>query len=177
MNAQLIVDFVLLGVLALTIAFFIKDEIAHKKLMEKLDEFELDEPHESFYDPIVDLRATQTVPAHWAERIERFNRERGLIDAGFNQDTEVMMLSEELEEFASAIIETEQVDALCDIIVVAVGSLLKLGYDVDCVMQETLEEIESRRGSIGKDGKWHKDRKQNPSTLYKANYTKCKEEK
>jgi hypothetical protein len=42
-------------------------------------------------------------------------------------------------------------------------------------MAETLLEINSRKGSVDPlTGKWQKDKDQDPSTLYKANYDNAK---
>ena len=65
------------------------------------------------------------------------------------------------------------VDAYCDVIVFAVGAIMKLGYDPEKALLEAGKEINSREGSMI-DGKWTKDVNQNPSTLYKADYDKCK---
>jgi phosphoribosyl-ATP pyrophosphohydrolase len=110
------------------------------------------------------------------EGIVQFNLDRGLTD--FCPTAEYKMLFEELQEFLMAAAQDdthEMVDALCDVIVVAVGGLSKLGYAPDTALQETVKEIRSRNGSFNSDtGKWEKDRNQDPSTLYKADYTKAK---
>lgn len=108
--------------------------------------------------------------------IVKFNTDRNLVK--YDSTTEYGMLFEELQEFLLASAkrdEQEAVDALCDIIVVAVGSLHKLGYDPGLALSETLKEIHSRQGSINTDtGKWEKDRNQDPNTLYKADYALAK---
>ena len=115
-------------------------------------------------------------------RIEAFNRQRGLLDE-FNRNVELAMLEEELREFKDAPNRHELIDVLDDIIVVATGALFKLGIDPDLSMLETLTEIESRRqnpiqadnwlrnGSNGE--KWLKDKNQCPETLYQADYDDC----
>jgi len=109
--------------------------------------------------------------------IVQFNLDRGLTD--FSPTPEYKMLHEELQEFLVAAAQNntyEMVDALCDITVVAVGSLSKLGYDPNKALQETVKEITSRKGAFNKStGKWEKDRNQDPTTLYKADYEKAKE--
>ncbi len=109
------------------------------------------------------------------QRIEIFNIERGLLDNGFNYDLELSMLMEEIKEFKVANAygdKNEMVDALCDIIVVATGGLLKLDYDPTRAMNETLKEIEDRTGTINPvTGKWQKKLRGNE---YKANYGRCK---
>lgn len=106
-----------------------------------------------------------------------FNNTRQLTE--FNGEAEYNMLTEELQEFLVACSdedEHEQVDALCDLIVVATGAIHKLGYDPRSALQETVKEISSRKGSLNEDsGKWEKDLNQNPDTLYEADYTNAKE--
>lgn len=61
--------------------------------------------------------------------------------------------------------------------------LFSLGYDPYKSMIETIKEISSRKQdpkqaaeweSGKKEGKWMKDKNQDPSTLYKADYNSCK---
>jgi len=100
-------------------------------------------------------------------KIELFNAERNLLRR-YNKDTEIRMLEEELQEYKDANNDFDEIDALCDIIVVAVGSMLKKGYSPTRAMEETCKEILSRKGNIGKDGKWYKDK----SVIgYKADYS------
>ena len=102
-----------------------------------------------------------------------WNQERGLLEAKFDKDNEENMLWEECMEFQEAKDPEEMIDALADIIVVAIGTMFKLGYKPNDVMYETLKEITSRTGSINPEtGKWEKD--PNAKT-YKANYAKCKQ--
>jgi len=109
----------------------------------------------------------------WKE-IEEWNRERGLLDK-FDHLNEYAMLEEELDEFIDAKTDDEKADALCDLIVIATGALYKLGYDPVCAMGETIHEIKSRRGSIGPDGKWLKDKSpEAQAKWYKADYNKCR---
>jgi len=103
------------------------------------------------------------------ERIELFNAQRGLLD-NYNKENEIEMLREELVEYIDAEDIFEEVDALCDIIVVATGSLLKLGYDPTIAMEQTCKEILSRKGSIDANGKFQKDR---TTEWYKADYSRA----
>lgn len=109
-------------------------------------------------------------------QIVDFNVDRNLVD--FNSNLEYAMLFEELQEFMMASAqenEHEMVDGLCDVIVVAVGAIYKLGYYPDAALLETVKEISSRKGAIDQEtGKWQKDLNQDPSTLYKADYTTVK---
>lgn len=104
--------------------------------------------------------------------IIEFNIQRGLTD--FNAIAEYKMLEEELNEFLTAHAENneyEMLDALCDLIVFAVGGIYKLGYAPAAALQETVKEILSRKGSFDAvSGKWKKDLNQDPATLYKAKY-------
>lgn len=108
--------------------------------------------------------------------IIEFNKQRELND--FNAIAEYKMLEEELQEFLTAYAENdeyEMVDALCDIIVFAVGGIRKLGYAPEAALQETVKEIMSRKGSLDEvSGKWQKDPSQDPATLYKAQYSNAR---
>jgi len=110
------------------------------------------------------------------EGIVKFNTDRNLTE--YLPFSEYNMLMEELQEFmwgGANNDETEMVDALCDIIVVATGALHKLGYDPTKALGETVKEINSREGDFNKStGKWEKNPNQDPKTLYKANYKTCK---
>ena len=67
-----------------------------------------------------------------------------------------------------------EVDAYCDIIVFAIGALLKLGYDPEKALTETAKEINSRQGEMI-DGKFEKFLSPAMKELwYKANYDICK---
>ena len=106
------------------------------------------------------------------DRIIAWNEERGLIDKGFDHHTEWKMLHEELEEFMIATDEEwEQINALCDLIVLSVGAMAKMGIDPKCAMNETLKEIESRTGAVDPEtGKWMKDK---DAVTYKPQYIEC----
>ena len=118
--------------------------------------------------------------------IIEWNKSRNNVE--FNCVNEYQMLSEELTEFLTAYneeIEEDMIDALCDIIVVATGAIHKLGYDPKISMIETIEEISSRQQdpqqkeiwkNWGASGKWMKNKDQDESTLYKANYLEAKYE-
>jgi len=67
------------------------------------------------------------------------------------------------------------VDAIADLGVFGCGDFLKLNYDIKKVQSEVLDEISSRKGAWSDEkGKWIKDPDQDSSTLYKADFTKCK---
>ena len=119
-------------------------------------------------------------------RIRRFNVERNMIDT-WSSKVEYENLLEELNEFREACIEDDEheiIDALADICVFAIGAMYKRGYSFEDCMDEVLQEIESREqnpiqkeewekhGANGR--KWLKDKNQDPATLYKADYSKCK---
>jgi len=119
----------------------------------------------------------------WKASLAQWRQERGLTTP---QDTTTTngkpiitnMLQEELDELTRAIVinnENETVDALADLIVLSANHIGQLGYDLDLVMKETLKEISSRIGTVNPStGKWEKDRSQDPSTLYSAQYNLCK---
>jgi len=109
------------------------------------------------------------------KEIVDWNIERSLDQKPHSRSGANRMLIEELLEFngiedeamldslsaqisaGPPVTEDEKVDALCDIIVIATGELLKLGYDPQLAMAETLREINSRTGAFNKEsGKWEK---------------------
>lgn len=113
--------------------------------------------------------------------IVEWNKNRN--NTEFVRTNEFAMLHEELMELMSATNDHEEVDALCDLIVIATGAIWKLGYDPELSMIETLREINSRKQdpiqkamwkAKGISGKWLKHKEQDPSTLYKADYDKAK---
>lgn len=66
------------------------------------------------------------------------------------------------------------VDAYADIIVFAVGAIMKLGYDPQRVIKEVGKEINSRIGEIV-DGKFQKDTSDKAKAeWYKADYSQAK---
>ena len=69
----------------------------------------------------------------------------------------------------------DEVDAFGDIIVFAVGAIMKLGYDPEITLQEISKEINSRKGSIIK-GKFQKFKPDEDGYKkpYKANFSKAK---
>ena len=120
----------------------------------------------------------------WKDSLKHWRNSRGLTKPQIviNKETGnpaiVDMLLEEVEELRLAILagdEHEIVDASNDLIVLSSNNLAQYNYDVDLTMKETLKEISSREGSINSTtGKWTKDPNQDPSTLYKADYSTCK---
>lgn len=67
----------------------------------------------------------------------------------------------------------DAVDAYCDIIVYAVGAIMKLGYDPEHALVECCKEIEDRTGKYNPEaGKWVKS-KPKPNA-YKADYSRAK---
>lgn len=125
-------------------------------------------------------------------KIVEWNKERGLIERGFNHKKEASFIIEELlestgdydsltaqeasQKYAEEIItktpeDSEKiVDALADIIVFATGGIAKLGYNPRDVMEEVYKEINSRTGTLI-DGKFVKDPN---AKIYTANLAECK---
>ena len=123
----------------------------------------------------------------WKIALRKWRDKRGLIKPQTNEI--VSMLQEEVNELQSAINnndEDEIIDALSDIIVFATNHMEQMRYDLDLVMKETIKEISSRKQDIvqakrwknnpelKEKEKWQKDKNQDPSTLYKANYSRCR---
>ena len=108
--------------------------------------------------------------------IIKFNTDRRL--TYFNPESELAMLNEEVLELTKAIQDKDEyeiIDALNDIRVLVTGALWKLGQDPEASTLETCKEILSRKGDFNPTtGKWEKDKNQDKSTLYKADYTKSR---
>ncbi|MFT7328069.1 MAG: hypothetical protein ACI870_000247 [Crocinitomicaceae bacterium] len=126
------------------------------------------------------------------EKIVQWNRERGLIEKGFNHTKETSFIIEELlestgnydsisareraTEIASQITHDAKhepeviIDALFDIIIFATGAMAKLGYDPTKAMDEGFKEINSRNGTLI-DGKFVKNL---DAEMYEADFTSCK---
>ena len=97
-------------------------------------------------------------------------------------------LEEELQEFREAYEanDTEgMVDALQDLTVIAAGETVKLGFNPELCLKQTVKEISSReqcpdqaaswaKGDRMPGEKWLKNRDQDPATLYSADYSTCK---
>ena len=118
--------------------------------------------------------------------IVKLNEERyGL---SFNPTQAYNKLYEELEEFKEANLNNdniEMLDALNDIIVIAIGEIRKMEYNPIYTLNEVVKEISSRKQDViqevrWKEGdkkpgeKWFKDKWQDPESLYKANFNKAR---
>ena len=116
----------------------------------------------------------------------KLNQER--YGTTFDLDRALDKLKEELQEFIDAS-ETQyeygQVDALNDIIIIATGELIKLGYNPELTLKQTVKEITSRQQDPAQakrwvindkqpGEKWLKNQNQPESTLYTADYSTCK---
>jgi len=120
----------------------------------------------------------------WKDSLKHWRAQRSLtkpqvvINENTGNPAIVDMLLEEVEELRLALLannEHEIIDACDDIVVLSSNHVAQSGYDIDLTMKETLKEISSRKGAINPTtGKWTKDPNQDPSTLYKANYTTCR---
>lgn len=97
-------------------------------------------------------------------------------------------LNEELVEFEDGFDRAdthEMIDALADIIVIAAGEMVKLGFNPELCLKQTVKEITCREqdpeqaiawaaGNKELGEKWLKDPKQDPSTIYTADYSTCR---
>ena len=91
------------------------------------------------------------------KNIISWNRHRK-IPKVFDTEAEVKMLDEEVHELLLAKTDSDRVDALADLVVIAVGGMWKLGFDPEHVMYEVINEIDSRGGSFDTEsGKWIKE--------------------
>lgn len=106
----------------------------------------------------------------------------------FDADKAIEKLQEELQEFIDAdeLQDTDGlIDSLGDIIVIAAGEITKLKYNPELVLKQIVKEITSRTqdpiqaqawatGDRQPGEKWIKDKNQDPSTLYVADFSTCK---
>lgn len=118
--------------------------------------------------------------------IMKLNKER--YGTTFNFEKALEKLEEELQEFLDAFEAGDvngMVDALQDLTVIAEGETVKLGYNPELCLKQTVKEILSREqcpdqaaawanGERLPGEKWLKNPKQDPSTIYKADYSTCK---
>lgn len=137
------------------------------------------------------------------KEIERFQTDRGLDKKEYSPFNEHANIVEELLEsigidtpkkdrkqlaanFADFIVlnsvdkpmipttKEDRVDAYCDIVVFAIGAILKLGFDPETALIEVGKEINSREGSMI-DGKFEKDLSDaSKAKWYKADYALAK---
>ncbi len=106
----------------------------------------------------------------------------------FDFNKAMSKLQEELDEFGEGFTKAdthEMVDALADIIVIAAGEIVKLGFNPELCLKQTVKEISSRNqcpeqasrwamNNKQHGEKWLKDPNQPQSTLYIADYSTCK---
>jgi len=126
--------------------------------------------------------------------IIKFQKDRLLDKQPFIFETEVLHILEELVEMLGyeslyarekaktifqhfrnhePVEEEKLVDAFADIIVFAVGSIMKLGYEPKCVLNEVSKEVNSRVGTII-NNKFVKDKSPEArAKWYRANYNQC----
>jgi len=145
-------------------ASFIFEEIGVENLRLKTPEGKID----SLCDATVfSINALALIPGGIQYMIENF---KYICDSKY---TVSILLNEALE----------LLDPLSDIqchfrniIVIAKGMIVNMGYDYEKSMQETLKEIESRKGVFNPEsGKWEKFKDEESKKLwYKADYSKCK---
>ena len=77
--------------------------------------------------------------------IMRLNQER--YGTTFDFPKALEKLNEELEEFEDGFVKAdthEMIDALADLIVIAAGEMVKLGFNPELCLKQTVKEISSR---------------------------------
>ena len=118
--------------------------------------------------------------------IMRLNQER--YGTTFDFPKALEKLTEELEEFEEGFEKAdthEMLDALTDLIVIAAGEMVKLGFNPELCLKQTVKEISSREqcpdqaaswanGDRMPGEKWLKNPNQDPSTIYSADYSTCR---
>ena len=118
--------------------------------------------------------------------IMRLNQER--YGTSFDFPKAMEKLNEELDEFEEGFAKAdthEMVDALADLIVIAAGEMVKLGFNPELCLKQTVKEIACReqdpaqaiawaKGNKELGEKWLKNSNQDPSTIYSADYSTCR---
>ena len=135
---------------------FQKDRLLHKQ------EFNYDNESVNILEEMFEMYG-YNVPKNEREflKLEWMNFMRRQIEAG-------------TVETAKITDEEECIDALGDIIVFAVGAIMKLGYDPECVLEQVATEINSRSGEIV-DGKFQKNQSDEAKAKwYKAQFGPCR---
>ena len=109
------------------------------------------------------------------ESLKLWRDERMIGDIPYNHMDLIGYLTEEITEGIRDKSEHESVDWRVDCLIFLINSLEQDNYDAKLCIDEAIEEISSRKGNyIPSVGKWLKNVDQDPSTIYKADYTNCK---
>lgn len=105
------------------------------------------------------------------KEVFKFNNNRRLIDKGYNESKEASFITEELTELLRTNDIEQKVDGYADIIVFAIGSILKLGYNPEVVMDEVTRMINSEI-----DGFFNEEAQKyiKGTRVYKADLSKAK---
>ncbi len=126
--------------------------------------------------------------ADFDPRVETINPLEEMLESFYLSGADPREVAEEVYEFMLKFgkpVETQKVERYLDridIVIYVLTGLMKLGVDIECALDETLKEIESRQqdpeqakewAENGPSGKWQKWKDQPKETLYKADYTKC----
>ena len=108
------------------------------------------------------------------KRLKVWREERGLHEKEYSRTTHASFIAEELTELLSAQTPEEEIDAYCDEIVFCINAIENAGYNAEIALQETLKEIESRKGEIV-NGKFCKYKDEEHMALWhKADYSIAK---
>jgi hypothetical protein len=112
----------------------------------------------------------------WVDGLRKWRKDRNLTSPS---GSFIVMVEEELREYETL----DPIDAIGDIIVLAVNELELEGYNVELVMKQIVKHISCRKQdpiqsyewSInGPSGKWQKDLNQDPSTIHQPDFSTCK---
>ena len=116
----------------------------------------------------------------WIDGLRTWRRERKIkTPSGVFKD----MILEELHEYSVAKHSNNTdgiIDAIADLMVLAVNEAELEGYNIDLVMKQVVKHISSRNQDQEQasrdwsDEKWKKQADQNPDTIYQPDYTLCR---
>lgn len=117
------------------------------------------------------------------DKLETWRSNRNIKGGTYNHLQLIGYITEEITEGIRDLSEHESVDWRVDCIIFLINSLEQDSYNAQMCIEEAISEISSRLQDPnqmkewalhGASGKWQKMKDQDPNTLYKANYEKCK---
>lgn len=141
------------------IARFQTDRGLHKREFDDLNE------HTNLIEEILESVGLDVTKENRLKLQERWT--------DFVSTTEVDGIADRKVAFTE-MLENDKVDAYCDLVVYAVGAIMKLGHEPEIALLEASKEINSRVGSMV-NGKFEKDLSEEAkANWYKADYNKSK---
>lgn len=108
------------------------------------------------------------------KRLKVWREERGLDKTTYSKVKHAGFIAEELTELLKVNTIEDELDAYCDEIIFCINAIEDAGFNASKCIDETLKEIESRKGEI-RNGKFEKFKDEKHKALwYKADYPSCR---